>query len=157
MGLVIPESPFFTIEEFAVSGEHPELVEPVPAIFRKSVERLVRGVLHPLRVALGRSMRVLSGYRPDALNKAVGGEPTSQHRFAQASDITCRDPGELFKLAWDKRADLDCGQIIYYPLRGFVHFATKSSKYPKPTFFVSRGPKQYQQVDTDAEIEAAIG
>ena len=157
MGLVISESPYFTIEDFAVSGEHPDLVQPVPDMLRKSVERLVRGCLHPLRVALGRSMRVLSGYRSPTLNQAVGGSPTSQHVFAQASDIACRDPGELFKLAWDKRAEIDAGQIIYYPLRGFVHFATKSAKHPKPMFYVSRGPKQYTQVDTDAEIEAAIG
>lgn len=157
MGLVIPESPFFTIEEFAVSGEHPDLVQPVPDMLRKSVERLVRGCLHPLRVALGRPFKVLSGYRSPTLNQMVGGSPTSQHVFAQAADITCRDPGELFQLAWSKRADIDAGQIIYYPLRGFVHFAIKSSKYPKPTFFVSRGAKQYTLCDTDAEIAAAIG
>lgn len=156
MGLVIPESVYFKIEEFAVSGAHPHLVEPVPDIFRKSIERLVRGVLHPLRVAYGKSMRVLSGYRNDLLNEAVGGSPTSQHRFGQAADIGCADPGELYRLAWEMRAELDCGQIIYYPLRGFVHFATKSSRYPKPTFFVSRTGKSYQLVDTQAEMEAAI-
>lgn len=156
MAPVIPESPFFEIEEFAVSAAHPELVEPVPPTLRKFVELLVRGTLHPLRVALGRQFRVLSGYRNDALNAAVRGEATSQHRLAQAADITCRDPGELFRLAWEKRAELDCGQIIYYPLRGFVHFATKSARFPNPAFFVSRGPKSYQPVTTQAQLEAAL-
>lgn len=156
MTLVIPESPYFEIEEFAVSGAYPYLVEPVPPIFRRWVEQLVRGALHPLRVAYAKPFRVLSGYRSEALNQAVGGSPTSQHRFAQASDIGCADPGELFRLAWEKRAELDAGQLIYYPLKGFVHIATRSLKYPVPTFFVSRTGKSYLLVDTQAEMEAAI-
>lgn len=156
MGRVIAESPFFAIEEFAVSAAHPELVEPVPDGLRKSVERLVRGVLHPLRVEYGKPFKVLSGYRPLALNSAIGGEASSQHLYAQAADIAVPDVGELFRLAWLRRVDLDCGQIIIYPLRGFIHFATKSGRFSAPSFFMSRGPKSYVPVTTTADMEAAI-
>ena len=156
MGLVIPESPYFTIEEFAVSASHPTLVEPVPDIFRKSVERLVRGVLHPLRVAYGKPLGVLSAYRNKALNAAVGGSQTSQHRFAQAADVGCEDPYALYRLALSMAADLDAGQIIGYgATRGFVHFATPSGRYPKPTYFVCFAPGVYTSVAAVSDLSAA--
>lgn len=154
MGLVIPESPFFTIEEFAVSASHPELVEPVPDIFRKSVERLVRGVLHPLRVAYGKPLRVLSGYRSGTLNAAVGGSPTSQHRFGQAADIGCDDPYALYQLALTMASQLDCGQVIAYPRRRFTHFAVPSGRYPCPSFFVSLAEKEYVDVAAISDLPA---
>lgn len=154
--LVIPESPYFTIEEFAVSAAHPELVETVPPIFRGNVERLVRGVLHPLRIEFGGPMRVLSGYRPHKLNAAVGGSLTSQHRLAQAADIGCSDPLRLFRLAMQRRHTIEAGQIIAYPKQGFVHFATPSRKYPVPTFFVSQASKVYTPVDDEAGLERVL-
>jgi hypothetical protein len=155
MGLVIPESPYFRIEEFAISTAFPHLVEPVPDLFRKSVERLVRGVLHPLRVAYGKPFRVLSGYRNAALNKAVGGSQTSQHRFAQAADISVDDPFALYQLALSMATELDCGQVIGYgATRGFIHFATKSARYPKPTFFVCFTSGVYTPVAEIADLQS---
>ena len=156
MALVIPESPYFRIEEFAVSAAHPDLVEPVPDIFRKSVERLVRGVLHPLRVAYGKPMRVLSGYRSSQLNRAVGGSRSSQHCLAQAADIGCEDPYRLYQLALSMSGELDAGQIIGYgATRGFIHFATPSGRYPKPTFFVQFAPKVYTPVEEIGDLQEA--
>lgn len=59
-------------------------------------------VLDPLRDAYGKPIRVNSGYRSPALNKAVKGSKTSQHVKGQAADITGGNKQEnkkLFELA----------------------------------------------------------
>jgi hypothetical protein len=154
MPRVIDESDYFQIEEFSRSGTYPDLVEPVPDIFRKNVERLVRGVLHPLRVLLAMPFTVLSGYRNKALNEAVGGSVTSQHRFAEAGDIACANPELLFRTAFRSASSLDLGQCIYYPAKRFIHFALPSTRYPKPSFHIhdpARG-MEYRVVTTEDEI-----
>jgi len=49
---------------------------------------LIENLLDPIREKVGKPIRVSSGYRPEALNKAVGGSPTSNHRYARAADCT---------------------------------------------------------------------
>lgn len=49
---------------------------------------LVDNILDPLREAWGKPIHVNSGYRCQALNKAVGGVPASQHLKGEAADIT---------------------------------------------------------------------
>lgn len=50
--------------------------------------RLVRLVLDPARQRLGMPIRVNSGYRSVALNRAVGGVRNSFHLSGRAADIT---------------------------------------------------------------------
>ncbi len=47
---------------------------------------LCRNVLEPLRRRFG-AVRITSGYRSQALNRAVGGARTSQHLTGEAADI----------------------------------------------------------------------
>jgi zinc D-Ala-D-Ala carboxypeptidase len=49
---------------------------------------LAENVFEPLRVKMGKPIRVLSFYRSEKLNKAVGGSLTSQHCKGQAIDIS---------------------------------------------------------------------
>ena len=49
---------------------------------------LCQKVLQPLRDKFGSAIIVNSGYRSPAVNKAVGGVPTSQHVRGEAADIT---------------------------------------------------------------------
>lgn len=51
------------------------------------LSELTEKVLEPLRVAWGSGIRVTSGYRCDALNRAVGGVSTSAHRLGYAADL----------------------------------------------------------------------
>ena len=44
-------------------------------------------VLEPLRVAMGEPIKIGSGFRCQALNKAVGGVYNSQHLKGQAADL----------------------------------------------------------------------
>lgn len=56
---------------------------------------LVHNVLQPLRDAMGEVIKIGSGFRSQALNKAVGGVANSQHCKGQAADL-CID-GDLKK------------------------------------------------------------
>ena len=74
---------------------------------------LVDNVLDPLRQAWGKPIKVNSGYRCRALNKAVGGVPASQHLLGQAADITGGSQEanrELYSLL--KRLNLPVDQAI---------------------------------------------
>lgn len=51
------------------------------------LEELTEKILEPLRAAWGSSIIVNSGYRCDALNRAVGGVSTSAHRLGYAADL----------------------------------------------------------------------
>ena len=68
---------------------------------KKNLENLVKYVLDPLREMYGKPIYVNSGYRSEALNKAVGGSKTSQHVLGMAADIdtrTRKGNEELFDL-----------------------------------------------------------
>ena len=51
------------------------------------LEELVEKLLDPLRYAYGKPIKVNSGYRCPALNKAVGGVTTSAHLQGYAADL----------------------------------------------------------------------
>lgn len=138
----------FRLEEFAVSGSHPELVKPVPYQYWDNVRLLAESCLQPIRDLWGKPMKVLSGYRSDALNKAVGGSPTSQHKLAQAADISTENVRNLFVLLLTESPKFPTGQVIYYPAQQFVHIATPSERYPTPAFFVSLAKKSYTRISS---------
>ena len=52
------------------------------------LSELTEKILEPLRVAWGSSIKINSGYRCDALNRAVGGVSTSAHKNGYAADLT---------------------------------------------------------------------
>lgn len=79
-------SPNFTLEELTRSASHPEIRNvPDMAQLRNLVLLCVR-ILQPLRDAIGRPVRITSGFRCPKLNKAVGGATTSRHLTGQAAE-----------------------------------------------------------------------
>ena len=56
---------------------------------------LVHNILQPLRTAMGHAIKIGSGYRSLALNRAVGGVSNSQHMRGEAADL-CID-GDIEK------------------------------------------------------------
>ena len=69
----------------------------------RSIQLLVKFILQPLREALRSPIRITSGYRSEALNKA-----TSQHCKGQASDIQFKVDGVMDnKVIWDKVIELE--------------------------------------------------
>ncbi len=147
-------TPNFTLEEFSVSASHPGLTEPVPAKYEGNALRLATE-LQEIRDDWQNPLKILSAYRPDALNKAVGGSGTSQHRYCEAADVTTVGARDLFRELRANATGLKLGQIIWYPNQNFIHLALPSTRYARPTFFVSPGGKRYIRVDTDVGIALA--
>ena len=89
---------------------------------RDAVKALVEEVLQPLRDKWGAPLHINSGYRCVALNKLVGGQPTSQHMKGEACDVKTGNEEQSFKLAsLAKQLGLNFDQMILYPT--FVHFS----------------------------------
>lgn len=156
-------SRYFRFREFAVSASHPELVVPVPEGLRPTVRRLATE-LDKVREHAGVAILVLSGLRSLALNKAVGGSPTSQHTVGEASDITVlnRDATRfVVRLAeWlleeARSGRFTLGQVIVYPKRGFLHVALPSRRFPHLTVCVHEGPYQYEPASSLGEYRAMM-
>lgn len=96
-----------------------------------NLTQLVDNILDPLRKEYGKPIKVNSGYRCDALNKAVGGSKTSHHRFGLAADITTGNKSEnkkLFILAQELNLPFD--QLIDEQEYSWIHisFSTKPRK-----------------------------
>lgn len=53
----------------------------------ENLKALCIHVLEPIRAKLGKPIRITSGYRSKALNKAIGGSKTSQHIEGKAVDF----------------------------------------------------------------------
>jgi len=75
---------------------------------------LVHNILQPLRTAMGHAIKIGSGYRSLALNRAVGGVSNSQHMRGEAADL-CID-GDIQKgkrwFEWIK-AHCEFDQLIW--------------------------------------------
>lgn len=82
-------STHFTLEELTASTKAKILgINNVPsAEHKKNLEILATKCLEPIRELLGKPMIITSGYRCQALNKAVGGSSTSHHTKAFAVDF----------------------------------------------------------------------
>lgn len=80
---------YFTIYELTKSSTAERLnINNTPnSAIRANLIALIEKVLDPLREKWGMPIIVTSGYRCDALNRAVGGATNSQHRNGEAADI----------------------------------------------------------------------
>jgi zinc D-Ala-D-Ala carboxypeptidase len=83
-----------------------------------ALEKLCENVLEPVRAHFGKPVRISSGYRSQALNKAVGGSGTSQHCFGEAADIVVPGVDNLRLAKWIE-ANTPFDQVIMEG--GWVH------------------------------------
>jgi zinc D-Ala-D-Ala carboxypeptidase len=121
----IPERPgwFFTWGEFSRSSAASRLglrndPRDVEAHWRAVVKWCIE-VGDPLRRYLGRPIAITSGYRSEAVNRAIGGARSSQHLRGEAADIKVEglSAEELAGAVCDSRVPFD--QLIWYaPSRG---------------------------------------
>jgi len=82
-------SEHFTLDEFVDSPTAKEKgIANVPnAVQIDAMKNLCLNVLEPVRKYFGKPVRIKSGFRSPALNKAIGGASTSQHMKGEAADI----------------------------------------------------------------------
>ena len=94
---------------------------------------LTEKILEPLRAAWGSSIIVNSGYRCDALNRAVGGVSTSAHRIGYAADLF---PGNgkidefgKFVKEWLPKSGTKWDQVLFESKdkKRWVHISLRSS------------------------------
>ena len=89
---------------------------PTPEEKEKLIQ-LAKTILQPIRDRWGSAIVITSGFRSDAVNKAVGGVKTSQHRKGEAADIKIGSKAQnkaLFNLIYKmvKVGDIKVGQLI---------------------------------------------
>jgi uncharacterized protein YcbK (DUF882 family) len=116
----------FSLGEFACNDA---AKTPVPADMIPNVKRLAVN-LQVLRYKLGHSITIISGYRTEAHNKAVGGAPKSLHLKALAADIRVHaiNPALVYRAIEDCIAEgtmQDGGLIVY---DRWVHYDNRPGK-----------------------------
>lgn len=126
----------FTLEELTQSATASKLgIDNRP---NKEAEQalciLALKVLQPLRNAIGKAITVTSGYRSEALNKAVKGAKTSQHLKGEAADITLGNQKENKKLFDTAKKLVDekkitVGQLIDEYDYKWVHISTPTPNH----------------------------
>ena len=122
---------YFTLKELTRSATAQRLgiYNTPPASAVKALNELVDNVLDPLREAWGGPIRVNSGDRCPALNKAVGGTPGSQHLRGEAADITVGTPSANRRLlALIKRLDLPVDQCIDEKGCRWIHVSHRAGR-----------------------------
>lgn len=107
-------SPHFSLRELIASGTAIRRNidnTPQPEHVRR-LTALCTNVLEPLRRRFG-VIRITSGYRSPALNKAVGGAPSSQHMLGEAADINVSGRETGSKMYDFIRSNLDFDQLLF--------------------------------------------
>jgi len=74
------------------------------------MKKVAENVFEPLREWYGKPIKINSFFRCEALNKAVKGSKTSQHRYGEAIDIDANE--DNFKIALWIKQNLDFDQLI---------------------------------------------
>lgn len=93
---------YFSFSELTHSTKARELhIDNTPFSYEvvNNLTDLTENLLDPIRETWGKPIIISSGYRSDALNKAVGGSKTSAHRFGLAVDVVPENMAEFDKFA----------------------------------------------------------
>lgn len=124
---------YFTIEEMTKSStataKHIDNTPNQTVI--DNLTKLIEAVLDPLREWWGGPIKVNSGYRCEALNEAVGGSDTSQHRLGEAADITVGTKKGNKKLFEYIKDNLPFDQLINESNFSWVHVSYREGRLRK--------------------------
>ncbi len=121
-------SEHFDLSEFLVSeyaARHRIDMTPRVAV-HDALRRLALRVLEPVRAHFDRPVVITSGYRPPALNRAIGGAASSQHVKGEAADFHIPGIPNYEVASWMERS-LNYDQLILEfveagrPYSGWVH------------------------------------
>lgn len=98
--------------------------------------KLIEAVLDPLREWYGKPITVNSGYRCEALNKAVGGSKTSDHMTGRAADIDTGSKEENKKLFDYIKDNLEFDQLIDEKNLAWVHVSFRENNNRKQVLYL---------------------
>ena len=142
----------FTFNELT-STSHNELLEANRESAKAFMKQLkyVAGTLEEIRAVLGVPLRVTSGFRNNALNKAVGGSATSGHTKGLCADF--QPIGMEISNAFDmiqanKSKCPSLKKCIYESIGGakWLHVETKTESNQPQQFFVTTNGKTYTEI-----------
>ena len=142
----------FTFEELT-NTSNVELLEANRESAKAFMKQLkyVAGTLEEIRAVLGVPLRVTSGFRNNALNKAVGGSATSGHTKGLCADIvpigiSIEDAFDLILFNKDKCPSLK--KCIKEKVSGseWLHIETKTDKFQPTKFYTTNNGKTYTEV-----------
>lgn len=124
---------YFTIEEMTKSSTaKANGIDNTPSEEGAlKLQKLIEAVLDPLREWYGKPIKVNSGYRCEALNKAIGGAKSSQHMLGEAADITVGSKEENEKLFDYIKDNLEFDQLINESNFSWVHVSYREGRLRK--------------------------
>jgi len=121
----------FHLEEFLRSETAARMGREIEIEDSRIVEHLTYlcvHVLEPLREILDRPIVITSGYRPQWLNRSIGGSPNSEHMDGRAADIVVPGFTPFFVCKTAEIKQIPFNQCIHeFPPRGWCHISV-----PKP-------------------------
>lgn len=119
-----------------------------------NLKKLIDNVIQPLRDKIG-PIRITSGYRSPALNRAIGGSSRSQHSKGMAADIQfVRDNEMDNKVIFDTVLEmgLDFDQMINEFDYKWIHISYNQKKNRKQVLEAykdSNNKTKYKEVQTN--------
>jgi zinc D-Ala-D-Ala carboxypeptidase len=132
-------SPHFKLEKFtrSVTAEEQGFDNTPDDDQIAALAALCVAILEVLRDRFG-PIKINSGFRSDALNRAVGGVYASQHKKGEAADIVPLEATiiDLALFAADQQLPYD--QLIIYPDENFVHVSHRAGGGNRGELLVSR-------------------
>jgi zinc D-Ala-D-Ala carboxypeptidase len=123
----------------------------------RSLQILIRDLIQPMRDALG-PIRISSGYRNPALNRAIGGSRKSQHCKGEALDIQFWKDGkmcneEVYK--WVIKEGIEFDQMINEFDFAWIHISLKDKgnrKQVLEAYHDEDGDTKYRYADVKPSI-----
>lgn len=132
-------TPHFSLAELTASDTAvaKKIDNTAPPAVVANLTRLA-GVLEQVRTLVGAPIKVSSGYRAPALNKAVGGAANSMHALGLAADIStaAMTPKALARLI--QQSDIQFDQLIYEGT--WVHIGLSTGKPRRQVLTAKFGP-----------------
>tara|TARA_Y100000592_G_scaffold26786_1_gene42458 strand:+ start:20391 stop:20846 length:456 start_codon:yes stop_codon:yes gene_type:complete len=116
-----------------------------------NMQMLIRDLIQPMRDALG-PIRISSGYRSPALNRAIGGSSKSQHCKGQAVDIQFFKKGEMCNKEiydWVIKEGIEFDQMINEFDYAWIHISLKDKENRKQIL------EAYKDTDGDTAYKLA--
>lgn len=127
----------FSYDELIASATAKRLgLDNTPTLEEKEkLRQLAEDILQPIRDAWKSPIVVNSGFRSEAVNKAVGGSKTSQHRLGEAADITIggkEKNRKLFNFIYKliQKGDIKVGQLIDEYNYSWIHVSLPRKNKP---------------------------